>query len=164
MPKVIQRRELARAPTASTRRRGVPVASSPDALKRMQSARQRDTTPERELRSILHRQGFRYRVDCRVLPGLSRRADLVFKRAHLAVFVDGCFWHGCPTHGTWPKANNEWWRDKIINNQRRDADTDAQLRAAGWRVIRVWEHENAADAADRVCAMLAPETYALGRA
>ncbi len=66
------------------------------------------------------------------------------------MFVDGCFWHGCDEHGTWPKQNADWWREKIEANQRRDRDTDARLRAAGWTVIRVWEHENAVTAADRI--------------
>jgi DNA mismatch endonuclease, patch repair protein len=68
----------------------------------------------------------------------------------VAVFVDGCFWHGCPEHGSWPKANADWWREKILANRRRDADTDRLFANAGWRVIRIWEHEMPGDAADRV--------------
>jgi DNA mismatch endonuclease (patch repair protein) len=83
------------------------------------------------------------------LPGLRRRADLVFGTARVAVYVDGCFWHGCPVHGTWPKANAEWWRTKIEANRNRDADTDRRMNEAGWLVIRVWEHEGAG-AADRI--------------
>jgi DNA mismatch endonuclease (patch repair protein) len=115
----------------------------------MQSQRQRDTIPERALRSALHRSGFRFRVDHK-LPGLRRRADIVFPGPRVAVFVDGCFWHGCPEHGTWPKANSEWWRAKIEANRARDADTNEILRAGGWAVVRVWEHEPAANAAERV--------------
>jgi DNA mismatch endonuclease (patch repair protein) len=116
----------------------------------MRKVRQRDTPPEMRLRSELHSRGLRYRVDAGPLPGLRRRADLVFPRVRMAVFVDGCFWHGCPDHMTWPAANRRWWEEKIGRNIRRDRDTDAELRAAGWRVVRVWEHENAVQAADRI--------------
>ena len=81
---------------------------------------------------------------------MRRRADLVFTRAKVAVYVDGCFWHGCPLHGTWPKANAEWWRAKLERNIKRDRDTDRQLEAAGWRVARVWEHEDMVAAAVRI--------------
>jgi DNA mismatch endonuclease (patch repair protein) len=90
--------------------------------------------------------GFRFRVDWQ-LPGLRRRADLAFVSARVAVFIDGCFWHGCPVHGTWPKANAQWWRDKIHSNIRRDRDTDVQLMANGWTVLRFWEHDDATHAA-----------------
>jgi DNA mismatch endonuclease (patch repair protein) len=126
-----------------------PPASSTDALRRMTSQRQRDTKREMELRSLLHRRGLRFRVHA-LLPGLRRRSDIVFTRARVVVFVDGCFWHGCPEHGTWPKQNADWWRKKLEANQRRDRDTDARLRAAGWTVIRVWEHDDPIEAADRV--------------
>jgi len=115
----------------------------------MQRQRRRDTVPELALRSLLHRRGFRYRVDA-PLPGLRRRADLLFPGARVAVFVDGCFWHGCPDHGTWPRQNAPWWREKIESNQRRDRDTDERLRANGWVVLRVWEHEDVGDAAERI--------------
>jgi DNA mismatch endonuclease (patch repair protein) len=118
----------------------------------MKNTRQRDTEPEHTLRRVLHRRGLRFRVD-QPLPGLRRRADIVFPGTCVAVFVDGCFWHGCPQHGTWPKANAEWWRSKIEANRRRDADTDRHLVQSGWRVVRVWEHEVKADcarAAERV--------------
>jgi DNA mismatch endonuclease (patch repair protein) len=78
----------------------------------------------------------------------------VFTRAKVAVYVDGCFWHGCPVHGTWPKANGDWWRAKIEANRERDRDTDRRLTAAAWRVIRVWEHEDVASAVARVEAAL----------
>ncbi len=111
--------------------------------------RRRDTAPEVALRSALHRSGLRYRVDF-PLPGLRRRADIAFPAARVAVFVDGCFWHGCPEHGSWPKENAPWWREKIEANRRRDRDTDARLRDAGWLPLRVWEHEPAEAAAERV--------------
>lgn len=115
----------------------------------MKTQRRRDTKPEIELRSELHRRGLRFHVD-RALPDTRRRADLVFPRLELAVFVDGCFWHGCPEHGTWPKANAAWWRTKIRANADRDKDTDRELSSRGWSVVRVWEHESPIHAADRV--------------
>jgi DNA mismatch endonuclease, patch repair protein len=115
----------------------------------MKAQRRRDTRPERLLRSALHARGFRFRVD-HPLPSSRRRGDIVFPRLDLAVFVDGCFWHGCPEHGTWPKANARWWREKIDANRRRDEETDRDLTRRGWLVIRVWEHEDAIQAAERV--------------
>jgi DNA mismatch endonuclease, patch repair protein len=123
----------------------------------MTSQRQRDTKGELELRSLLHRRGLRFRVHA-LLPGSRRRSDIVFARARVAVFVDGCFWHGCPEHGTWPKQNADWWREKIEANQRRDRDTNARLRAAGWTVIRVWEHEDPTQAADQIAEIVRQAT------
>ena len=120
----------------------------------MKAAKGEDTGPERLLRSHLHRLGLRFRVQQRVLDGLRRRADVVFKSARVVVFLDGCFWHGCPVHGTWPRANAAFWKDKIETNRRRDADTDARLAGAGWLVIRVWEHEEPRSAAARVAAVV----------
>jgi DNA mismatch endonuclease (patch repair protein) len=108
----------------------------------MQLQASRNTRPELELRSALHRTGLRFRVHVRPLAGVRREADVVFPKARVAVFVDGCFWHGCPEHGSWPKANADWWREKIEANRRRDADTDERLRDAGWMVIRMWTHED----------------------
>jgi DNA mismatch endonuclease, patch repair protein len=127
-----------------------PPASSPEVRRRMQAVRRRDTALEMRLRSSLHHMGFRYRVDRSPLPGQKRRADLVFPTERIAVYVDGCFWHGCPTHATWPKTNADWWREKLEANRARDASTDAQLRAHGWTVVRVWGHEPVQDAAERV--------------
>jgi DNA mismatch endonuclease (patch repair protein) len=95
-------------------------------------------------------------VDTRPLPELRRSADVVFRRAKVAVFVDGCFWHGCPIHMTWPVANHDWWRDKIERTRARDADTDARLAAAGWTVVRIWEHDEPAAAAERVACLVMP--------
>jgi DNA mismatch endonuclease (patch repair protein) len=110
----------------------------------------RDTRPEVQLRRLLHARGLRYRVDQRVLAEVRRRADLVFPGARVVVFVDGCFWHGCPEHATWPKHNAEFWREKIRANQKRDRDTDQRLAVAGWQPVHVWEHEDPTEAADRV--------------
>jgi DNA mismatch endonuclease (patch repair protein) len=120
----------------------------------MKSQRQRDTVAEIALRSLLHRRGLRFRVHYH-LPGLRREADIAFPRLRIAVFVDGCFWHGCPQHGTWPKQNASWWREKIETNQRRDADTDRKLADQGWAAIRVWEHERPADAAAKIAQVIA---------
>lgn len=122
----------------------------------MQRQRRRDTAPERALRAELWKRGLRYRVDFRI-PGTRRRADIAFPSRRVAVFVDGCFWHGCAEHGTWPKKNAEWWRQKIEANRLRDADTDLRLRHAGWQVVRVWEHETALVAYERVVAALSSE-------
>jgi DNA mismatch endonuclease (patch repair protein) len=133
------------------RRRGlVPPASSEAALARMKAARGEDTKPEKLLRSHLHRLGLRFRVQLRLLDGLRRRADIVFTSARVVVFVDGCFWHGCPVHATWPRANADFWRAKIVANQQRDSDTDARLAETGWLVIRVWEHDDPLTAATRI--------------
>ena len=110
----------------------------------------RDTAPEMRLRRTLHALGLRYRVHVRPLPELRRTADIVFTRAKVAVFVDGCFWHSCPEHGTAPSANEAWWAAKLTKNVERDADTDRRLATAGWSVVRVWEHEDAAAASSRV--------------
>jgi DNA mismatch endonuclease (patch repair protein) len=124
----------------------------------MKGTRRRDTAPEIALRSELHRLGLRFRVDRSPLPGGRRRADIVFGPARVAVYVHGCFWHGCPEHATWPKANAEWWREKIEANRRRDADTDARLHDAGWLALRVWEHEDPAPAAERIATVVAERT------
>jgi DNA mismatch endonuclease (patch repair protein) len=81
---------------------------------------------------------------------MRRRADIVFKSSRVAVFVDGCFWHACPAHGSLPKSNSEWWAEKLARTKERDRDTDRTLRLAGWKVVRVWEHENPKIAASRI--------------
>jgi DNA mismatch endonuclease (patch repair protein) len=118
----------------------------------MQANRRRDTGPELALRRELFRRGLRFRVDYPPVAGLNCRPDIVFTRARLAVFLDGCFWHACPEHGNVPKANGAWWRVKLDVNVARDRRNDAALEAAGWRVIRLWEHEPVGEAADMVCA------------
>lgn len=131
-----------------------PGALSPDLSVRMSKAARRDTRPEIKLRRELHRRGLRYRVVLRV-PGRNRRTiDIAFTRAKLAVFVDGCFWHGCPEHGNVPKHNNVWWTTKLVANRGRDRDTDEHLASIGWAVLRIWEHVPASEAADQVEAEL----------
>lgn len=94
--------------------------------------------------------GLRFRVH-HPLPGMPRRTcDVAFPGRRIAVFLDGCFWHGCPIHATWPKANGAWWEAKLLANRRRDADTDERLRAQGWTVLRFWEHEETAAIADAI--------------
>lgn len=116
----------------------------------MKANRGRDTRPELALRSAVHALGLRYRVGTRPLPRLRRTADLIFPRIKVAVFLDGCFWHGCPEHYRPSRINASFWTTKITDNQKRDLDTDRQLADAGWTVIRVWEHENPAEAAIRI--------------
>jgi DNA mismatch endonuclease (patch repair protein) len=115
----------------------------------METTKRRDTEPELALRSELHRLGYRFRVDFR-LDGTRRRADIVFPREQIAVYVDGCFWHGCPLHGTMPKQNREWWQAKLEANKKRDHETNDHLRAAGWVVLRFWEHEDPSASARQV--------------
>ncbi|MGW4112637.1 very short patch repair endonuclease [Actinosynnema sp. NPDC004786] len=117
-------------------------ASSREVRASMRGNRGRDTTPELRLRAALHAHGLRYRVSVRPLPELRRTADVVFTRERLAVFVDGCFWHGCPEHYRPAKKNSEFWGTKILDNQRRDAETNQALIERGWTVIRCWEHED----------------------
>jgi len=117
----------------------------------MEANRRTDTTPERLLRSALHARGLRYRKDRRIdAAGRRVRPDLVFGPAHVAVFVDGCFWHRCSVHATHPVANKEYWQAKFERTVERDRIDDAALEVAGWTVVRVWEHEDPADAACRV--------------
>lgn len=108
----------------------------------MAAVRQKGTAPEVALRRELYRNGLRYRVNFAVLKKPRRVADVAFPSLKIAVFVDGCFWHGCPQHATWPKHNAEFWRQKIEANRQRDADTNARLRDGGWMVLRIWEHES----------------------
>jgi DNA mismatch endonuclease (patch repair protein) len=108
----------------------------------MRANRRTDTKPELALRRALHAQGLRYRKDYRLdLEGARVRPDIAFTARRVAVFVDGCFWHVCPEHGTKPAANTWYWGPKLARNVERDRAADAALAAAGWRVVRVWEHE-----------------------
>lgn len=116
----------------------------------MESTKQRDTPTELALRSELHRRGLRFRVDL-ALPGVTRsRPDIVFTRQKVAVFVDGCFWHMCPEHSSMPKANADWWREKLESNVKRDRRHDKELEEKGWCVIRVWEHDDTCAASEQI--------------
>ncbi|MFE6303487.1 very short patch repair endonuclease [Nocardiopsis sp. NPDC057823] len=125
-------------------------ASSPAVRASMRGNRNKNTKPELRLRSLLHQQGLRYRVATRPLRDLRRTADIVFSKAKVAVFVDGCYWHGCPQHFRPATVNSEFWSAKIEGNRSRDAETDRLLRESGWTVVRVWEHEDPEEAATRV--------------
>jgi DNA mismatch endonuclease (patch repair protein) len=98
----------------------------------------------------MHARGLRFFVNRRVLIDVRREVDIVFPCAMVAVLCDGCYWHGCPTHGTMPKRNAEFWRAKLERNKERDRDTDERLTGRGWHVIRVWEHEDVIEAADAI--------------
>src|SRR3712207_1265502 len=113
----------------------------------MQRMPRRDTRPELALRRELHRRGLRFRKDYKQIPG---RPDIAFTRARLAVFADGCFWHRCPEHAKQPKNNASWWLAKLDANVARDRRQEQQLVDQGWTVVRVWEHEDVADACDRI--------------
>lgn len=118
----------------------------------MQAIRSTDTAPEKAVRSRLHQAGLRYRVGIAPEPGIRRRADIVFTKARVAVFIDGCFWHGCAEHGRQSfKHNTEYWSQKIAGNVARDRETSALLEAYGWKVLRFWEHEDP----DEVSAVIA---------
>ncbi len=121
----------------------------------MQSVRQKNTSAEYALRRELHARGLRYRIQVPVLTKPRRVADVAFSGLRVAVFIDGCFWHGCPQHATWPKQNAEFWRAKILANQQRDHDTDERLRAEDWEVVRAWEHEPPERVATRVATIVA---------
>ncbi|XGP75532.1 very short patch repair endonuclease [Actinokineospora auranticolor] len=125
-------------------------ASSAGVRASMRGNRGRDTAPELALRTLLHARGLRYRVSARPLPGSRRTADVVFPRARVAVFIDGCYWHGCPEHHRPSTVNSAFWRDKIEGNRRRDAETTTLLETAGWSVIRAWEHDDPKVTADLV--------------
>lgn len=127
-----------------------PPARDVQVSRRMQRMPRRDTGPELALRRELHARGLRFRKN---YPGLPGRPDIVFPRARIAVFVDGCFWHRCPQHSTFPKTNSAWWAAKLDANVARDRRQDHQLADAGWAVVRVWEHEPVELAGDRVEAM-----------
>ncbi|MFD5344460.1 very short patch repair endonuclease [Streptomyces anulatus] len=126
--------------------------SSPGVSARMSRQASRDTKPEVAVRKLLHAAGYRFRVNARV-PDMPRRTmDIAFTRAKVAVMIDGCFWHGCPVHATQPKSNAQWWREKLDRNMARDRETTEHLAAAGWTVLRFWEHETPEGAAELVAA------------
>ncbi|MFC5033451.1 very short patch repair endonuclease [Streptomyces sp. So13.3] len=138
-------------------------ASSEARRRNMQAIRSRDTKPERAIRRLVHAHGLRYRVDARPLTNLRRTADLVFRPARVAVFVDGCYWHGCPEHYVPPRTNSGYWSGKVAGNIARDRDTDRQLADAKWTVLRFWEHESSAVCADKIIATVIARRIDLGK-
>lgn len=131
-----------------------PSASSETARNRMKAVRQVGTLPELLIREALDSLDLTYEVNAQPLSDLQRFADILFREEKVAVFVDGCFWHGCPIHGTQAKANKRFWAEKIARNKERDRDTDRQLGEAGWTVLRIWEHEDPETAAKRIQSLL----------
>jgi DNA mismatch endonuclease (patch repair protein) len=121
----------------------------------MAKVRQTGTDAELALRREMYRIGLRYRIDYEVLKKPRRIADIAFPGRKIAIFVDGCFWHGCPDHATWPKRNADFWRQKIEANRQRDADTNARLQAKGWIALRFWSHESPVETAKTVVHMIA---------
>jgi DNA mismatch endonuclease (patch repair protein) len=118
-------------------------------------ANRAESALERDLRSALHRQGLRFRKNFVPVPDLRCKADVAFPRAKVAVFVHGCFWHRCPMHGSYPKANAEWWAAKLDANAARDRRNREALEANGWTVVELWEHQELKEMVDRVIEMLA---------
>lgn len=116
----------------------------------MRANRSRDTAPELALRRELHRRGLRYRVNMRPIKAVRRTADVVFTRCKVAVFLDGCFWHGCPEHYRAPAANDDYWSAKLKRNVARDVQVNDLLHEQGWTVVRVWEHEPVEQAVARI--------------
>ncbi|WP_425300730.1 very short patch repair endonuclease [Nocardia farcinica] len=146
-------------PGADDSGRAYPAALDMGRSRNMRANRRTDTKPEMALRRALHRLGYRYRKDLRLdLDGRKVRPDIVFTARKVAVFVDGCFWHACPAHGRQPRTNEWYWEPKLRKNVERDRAADAALTAAGWRVVRLWEHEPIETAVDVVVDVLAVAT------
>jgi DNA mismatch endonuclease (patch repair protein) len=125
----------------------------------MSVQRRRDTKPEIAIRRLLHAQGLRYRVAWPIPSWRRRSIDIAFTRAKVAVFIDGCFWHGCPMqHKGKPSANSEWWAAKLARNQARDRETNHHLEEAGWSVLRIWEHDDPAEAMLRIVSCVQGKT------
>jgi len=120
--------------------------------------RGRDTRPELLIRRALHARGLRFRVDLRPEPSLRTRADIVFTKRRIAVYIDGCFWHGCPLHATTPKSNESYWLPKLARNVERDAQSTASLEERGWLVLRFWEHESVDAVVARIAELLPART------
>lgn len=104
----------------------------------MSHVKSKDSKAERALRSALHKKGLRFRLHRRI-EGIT--VDIVFPGSRVAVFVDGCFWHGCPKHATYPKTNQDYWLPKLAENKERDERQTKRLQESGWKVIRLWEHD-----------------------
>ncbi|MGP3707806.1 very short patch repair endonuclease [Gordonia paraffinivorans] len=127
-----------------------PSPSSPAVRSRMSRQKSRDTAPEIAVRRRLHARGIRYRIDVRLESDMRTRADIAWRSLQLAVFIDGCFWHGCPEHATRPAANRDWWANKLETNVARDRRTDEALRERGWVVRRFWEHQDPGEISEEI--------------
>ncbi len=125
-------------------------ASSEGTRRSMLSNKARDTKPELLIRQALHARGYRYRVDLRPSDKVRSRADILFTKQKIAIFIDGCFWHGCPIHATAPKANADYWLPKLKRNVERDLEVTSALELLGWTVLRFWEHETAGEVVERI--------------
>lgn len=132
-------------------------ASNAGTRARMRANRSKNTKPELAIRRLVHAAGLRYRIDQRPLAELNRRADLVFRRRRVAVFIDGCFWHGCPAHFTVARTNADYWAAKVARNRARDDETNQLLSDAGWTVLRFWEHTTPEEAAAHIIATVRQE-------
>ncbi|WP_130797061.1 very short patch repair endonuclease [Streptomyces otsuchiensis] len=129
-------------------------ASSSARRRNMQAIRSRDTKPELQLRKLVHARGLRYRVNARPILEMRRTADIVFRPTKVAVFVDGCYWHGCPDHYVAPRTNASYWSAKVARNVTRDQDTNRRLVEDGWIVLRFWEHEPPETCAKKVAGVV----------
>ncbi len=137
------------------KRSRTPPPSSEAARQRMRATRQHGTKPEVALRGALNQLGIVYHVDQSPVSGLKSRPDLIFEDTRIAVYVDGCFWHSCPIHGTLPKSNRQWWQAKLEANRQRDAKANDVLASAGWYVVRVWEHADPITVAKELADLIA---------
>jgi len=135
----------------SSDRKSTPKALDEATSRRLARQPRKDTIAELRIRRLLHASRLRYRVNVRELPGTP---DIAFGPSKVVVFVDGCFWHACPIHSTVPRNNRDWWVSKLQTNASRDRRVDSELQAAGWAVLRVWEHEPPAEAAARIAAVV----------
>ncbi|GAB2616825.1 very short patch repair endonuclease [Kribbella endophytica] len=136
-----------RAPASSRKPTEYATPTSPGRSRNMQAIRRTNTKPEVDLRSALHRDGYRFRKDLSIYTSLRRvRPDIVFTARKVAVFVDGCFWHCCPIHGRQPTVNSGYWSPKLQRNVERDRLADTALHEDGWSVVRIWEHESIEEA------------------
>lgn len=159
-------RELGSSPgcVVAGQRLDYPSPTTPAVTRVMKANRNTGSKPEVRLRRALHAEGFRFRKNFEVRAGALRvKPDIVFTRRRVAVFVDGCFWHVCPEHGTRPSANQGYWGPKLQRNIERDRMVDVALAEAGWRVVRTWEHVAVREAAAAVRALLAPITFGSAR-
>jgi DNA mismatch endonuclease, patch repair protein len=139
--------------SSGTKGKAYPFPTSPGVTANMKANRRTDTKPELALRAALHAMGYRYRKDHRLdLPLRRVRPDIAFTRRKVAVFIDGCFWHACPDHGSKPKSNEWYWSPKLAKNVERDRAADDALAQAGWTVVRLWEHVPLTDAVALVVA------------